>query len=143
MKETLIHFFSSGPFAALTAGVITLLITILLVAKRWIGFSTALILLLIGVAATVLINNPQLFEQYTQANFSKEIEQQESFNKHLMEAIEGMKTEIQSEKENIVQLKGQVEEMVVELNNQKQKVENFIEETKKHFQPDEKEPIKA
>lgn len=142
MKSALVDFFSSSPVVALATAIAVFLITIFLVARRWIGFSTALIFLLFALSAAVLINNPKLFDHYTQGNFTKELEYQETFNKQILQAIEGMKGEIQSERENIQQLKGQVQDIISQLDSQKQKVENFIEEARKHFQPEEPpEPI--
>lgn len=134
MKSSLMQFFSSNHVIALSTAAVILVITIFLVARRWIGFSTALILLLFSLAAGIIINNPQIFENYTQIDLSKEMEQQEIFKKQIFQAIDGLKGEVQTEKDNLLQLKDQVQNILVQLENQKQKVENFIDETRKNFQ---------
>lgn len=134
MPSSFFHFFSPGPFSALLATIALLVITIFLVAKRWIGLSSALILLLISLATGILINNPKVLDDYSQTSFAAEIEHQENFNKQILQAIDGVKEEVSIEKENINQLRNQIEDILLKIDQEKQKVENFIDETRKHFQ---------
>lgn len=133
MKSSLVQFFSSNQVIALTSAASIFILTIFLVAKRWIGFSITFILLLFALIAGILINNPQFLNEYS-ATSNINLERQEAFKKQILDAIDEMKLEVSTEKENFLHLKDQMQDIFKQLDAQKQKLENFIEETREHFQ---------
>ncbi|MFI5344404.1 MAG: hypothetical protein ACHQUC_09315 [Chlamydiales bacterium] len=136
MKSTLVQFFSSQHVIALLSAVSIFLVTIFLVAKRWIGFSITFILLLFSLTAGILINNPQFFTDYVNPHQEANLDQQTAFKKQILQAIDDVKLEVHTEKENLQHLKDQMQEIVNQLDTQKQKLEGFIEETRNRFKTD-------
>lgn len=134
MKSSLVQFFSSNQVIALLSAASILIVTIFLVAKKWIGFSITFILLLFALIAGILINNPQFFSDYANQNTGDILANQESFKKQMLQAFDDVKHEVNAEKENLQHLKNQVNDIINQLDTQKQKLENFIEETRNHFQ---------
>jgi uncharacterized membrane protein YhiD involved in acid resistance len=122
------HLFTSPPFLALGVGVLLLFLTIFLFSRRWIGLSSAFILLLVTLAGAVVLNwSDQLKDQI-------KAQDQETFNHQFLQAIEEIKGEIELEKESIDELKTQVHEIAEQIDHEKQKVDTFIAETRRHFQ---------
>jgi|GEM_PF-4169232 len=142
MKSYLVQFFSSNQVIALISTVSIFLITIVLVAKRWIGFSVAFILLLFSLIVGILINNPQFLTDYNKLDSSLNLEQQNQFKKLILQALDDVKLEVKTEQSNLNQLKDQVQDILHEVDIQKQKLETFIEETRSQFQSEnlEKKP---
>lgn len=134
MKSSLVQFFSSNQVMALLASTGIFILTLFFVAKRWIGFSIAFILLLFALIAGVLINNPQFFSEFSQKSVHANEEQQNNFKKQVLEAIDNVKYEVNVEKENFQHLKNQMQDLLNQLDTQKQKLDRFIEETRHHFQ---------
>lgn len=134
MKSSLVQFFSSNQVIALLSAVSIFIVTIFLVAKRWIGFPITLILLLFALIAGILINNPQFFSEYSNQYSGLNLEQQEDFKKQMLQAIDDVKQEVSTEKENLQHLKDQVQDIFNQLDTQKQKLDSFIEETRNRFQ---------
>ncbi len=134
MKSSLIQFFSSNQVIALLSAVSIFIVTIFLVAKRWIGFSITFILLLFALIAGILINNPQFLTEYSSQNSTVNLEQQEDFKKQILQAINDVKQEVSTEKENLQHLKNQMQDFFNQLDAQKQKLDQFIEETRNRFQ---------
>lgn len=136
MKSALVQFFSSQHVIALLSAVSIFLVTIFLVAKRWIGFSITFILLLFSLTAGILINNPEFFTEYANPNQATNLDQQVEFKKQILQAIDDVKQEVHKEKENLQHLKDQVQDIINQMDTQKQKLEGFIEETRNHFKTD-------
>lgn len=136
-----VDFFSSEHILALLIAVLIFLTTVFLVVKRWIGFSIALLLLLFSLAAGLIVNNQKMFHQYfssyeNSARHSEDAGAQDAFRKQIMQAVEDLKTEVHAEKENLNQVMTQMAEIVNSIDVQKQKLQNFIEETKERFKTD-------
>ncbi len=131
MKTELVQFFSSNQVVALLSAVAILVITFILFAKRWIGFSMAFILLLFSLIAGILINNPQFFTNYDQFKQPsvEQIDQNLEFKKIILRALDDVKAELKVEQDHVVQLKNQVHTLSLELDAEKQKLANFIEKT--------------
>lgn len=131
------HIFQSEHVLALLSASFIFLITIFLVVKRWIGFSTASLLLLFSLAAGFLIDHMQIFphDAPPSSSFNNETSQ-EVFQQHMLQAVEDLKTEVLTEKENLRRVMKQVQEVFDSVDVQKQKLQNFIEETREHFKTD-------
>lgn len=124
---------------ALLIALLIFLMTLFLAVKRWIGFSITLLLLLFSLAAGVLINNQHAFQgylgHYSPSTLALPLAEgnSDAFQKHILKAVEDLQTEMQTEKENLLQLKQQVQDLFVSMDTQKQKLQNFIEETRERF----------
>jgi hypothetical protein len=134
----LIHFFQSEHFIALSVTVLIFLITIFLAVKQWIGFTVTLLLLLLALAAGLIINNqhgfPASIDQASLASaLSEDKEAQDAFQKKMWQAMEDLKVEVQSEKENLRSVGSQLQEILDSVEAQKQKLQSFIEETREQF----------
>lgn len=142
--DTFLEFLQTDKVIALISAVFIFFVTILLVSKRWINFPVTLLLLLFAIASGLVISNyhalQSYFHDYNQNGFKKEQEDQESFKTQLLQAVEDVKTEVSSEKENLRLLKGQVEEIFDLMDVQKQKLKSFIEETREHFKSEKTDP---
>lgn len=134
------EFLKTEPVLALIIACLIFATTILLVVKRWIGFSLALLLLLFSLAAGLLINNQQAFQLYlnsrTTTNLSSDGESQDTFRKQVSQAVEDLKLEVNTEKENLKRVMHQVQEIVDSIDVQKQKLQTFIDETRVKFKSD-------
>ena len=139
--QSAVDFFSSEHILALLIAVLIFLTTVFLVVKRWIGFSIALLLLLFSLAAGMIVNNQQMFHQYFSsyenlAGRSENTGAQDAFQKQILKAVEDLKTEVHAEKENLNQVMTQMVEIVNSIDAQKQKLQNFIDETRERFKTD-------
>lgn len=133
-----LNFLSSEHMIAFLVTVSVFLITIFLVVKRWIGFSIASLFLLFALAAGVITNYQQEIHHYltgTPYLASPEVPS-EDFHKQMAQAVENLKVEITSEKENLQHLMSQVQEIFDSMDKEKQKLHNFIEEVREHFKTD-------
>lgn len=136
-----LQFFQSEHVLALIIACLIFLTTILLVVKKWIGFSGAALFLIFSLAAGVLINNQNslqhYFSSYTSTPHSGADEgSQDAFRKQMLQAVEDLKTEVSTEKENLQHVMHQVQEIVDSIDVQKQKLQHFIEETRERFKAD-------
>jgi hypothetical protein len=131
-----LDFFQSEHVTALIAALIIFLFTIFLVVKHWIGFWIAFLLLLFSLGAGVIINNPHIFQcDFTshEPNPLKEDEPQKTFQNQMLQAMEDLRLEVHSEKENLRLLMQQLQEIFDSLDAQKQKLQTFIDETRERF----------
>lgn len=136
-----LQFFQSEHVLALIIACLIFLTTILLVVKKWIGFSGALLFLIFSLAAGLLINNQNAFQHYFNAYSSTphsgtDEVSQDAFRKQMLQAVEDLKTEVSAEKENLQHVMHQVQEIVDSIDVQKQKLQQFIEETRERFKAD-------
>ncbi|WP_068468223.1 hypothetical protein [Candidatus Protochlamydia phocaeensis] len=133
--HSFLQFLQSDHMMAFIIAVLIFLVTILLVVKRWIGFSITLLLLVFSLAAGLAINNQQAFQgymdDYRQTRLNER--QQDVFKKQVLQAVEDLRIEVNSEKENLRQAMSQVQEIFDRVERQKQKLQNFIEETRERF----------
>lgn len=132
--ETITQFFQSEHVIALLVAIAIFLITIGLVIKRWVGFSIALLLLLFSLAAGIVINNHDAFHLYAD---SQQSAQKDDFRKQMLQAVEDLQSEINSEKDNLRHVMNQVQDIFEQLDAQKQKLQQFIEETRERFKTDQ------
>jgi uncharacterized protein (DUF58 family) len=138
MSATL-NFLQSEHVLALLIAILIFLTTIFLVIKRWIGFSITLLLLLFALAAGLLINSQQELEHYFSLSTSHSIEEEKSssdFHKQILQAVEDLKSEVATEKENLQRVMQQVQDIFHSMDIQKQKFQHFIEEVREHFKSD-------
>jgi polyhydroxyalkanoate synthesis regulator protein len=139
MSSTL-HFLQSPHVLALLIAVFIFLTTILLVVKRWIGFSMTLLLLLFSLAAGLIINHQQAVQSYlnayTSSSTSTNEDSQDAFHKQMLQAVEDLKLEVSTEKENLRLVMNQIQEIFDSMDAQKQKLQNFIDETRERFKTD-------
>ncbi len=133
-----LHFLQSEQVLALLIAILIFLTTIFLVIKRWIGFSITFLLLLFSLAAGLIINHQKTFQCYVNSQYSSSLEEgsQGMFHKQVLQAVEDLKLEVQTEKENLRQVMHQVQEIFDLMDVQKQKLQNFIEETRERFKTD-------
>lgn len=87
--------------------------------KQWIGFSLSLIL-----AAGLMFANQTLFPPK-----AKEKNSLDAFRTQMLQAVEDFKNEVHVEKTNLLQVANQVQEVIHSIDTQKQKLQQFIEET--------------
>lgn len=129
------QFPQSEPILALLIAVLIFLVTIFLVVKQWIGFSITLLLLLFSLAAGLIISNQQMLRGYASDYHVKPLQDsnQDAFKKHIVQAVEDLKAEVDSEKEHLRHVVTQVQDIFNQMDVQKQKLQQFIEETKDHF----------
>lgn len=133
MNET-ISFWYSEHLLALIVAFLIFLITIFLVVKQWIGFSIALLLLLFSLAAGLIINNQHSFKQYFNSYaLASSPAEDDHFRKQMVHAVEDLKLEMNTEKENLQRVMNQVQVIVDSFDEQKQKLQHFIEETRERF----------
>ncbi len=134
MHLILQHFFESDHVVALLIAVLIFLTTIFLVVKRWIGFPIALLLLFFTLVTGIVINNQDALNSYLKPHSKTALNQdQDAFRSQIMQAVEGLKTEVETEKNNLRTVMGQVQEIFDHMEVQKQKLQNFIDETREHF----------
>jgi hypothetical protein len=118
-----------------TVALAIFLLTIFLAARRWIGFWTTCILFLFSLAAGMIADRTHSFKSY----FEKEAQSesfslpQKDFQNQLLHAVENLKLEVSNEKENLNKVIDQVQVIFDSLEEQKKKLQNFIEETRDHF----------
>ena len=101
-----LQFFQSEHVLALIIACLLILTTILLVVKKWIGFSGALLFLIFSLAAGLLINNQNAFQHYFNAYSSTphsgtDEVSQGAFRKQMLQAVEDLKTEVSEQKRKI------------------------------------------
>lgn len=129
------HVLQSEHILALLVAVLIFFTTILLVVKRWIGFSMTLLLLIFSLAAGLIINHHQDFQHYlTPSSKSTHYESSsEDFHKQMLQAVEDLKMEVAAEKENLRRVMDQVQDIFTSMDAQKQKLQHFIGEVRQHF----------
>lgn len=142
MTDSFWEFLQTDKVIALLAAMLIFFVTIFLVSKKWINFSITLLLLLFAIASGLAISNYDLFKNYYQncQNISSQ-EQQAHFNTQMIQAVEDIKMEVHAEKENLRHLMHQVEEIFDQMDIQKRKLKNFIEETKENFKREKNNPV--
>jgi hypothetical protein len=136
MSSTL-QFFQSTPVVALLIAIFIFATTIFLAVKRWIGFSLTVLFLLFSLAAGLMINHQQMAHYYLGSfppshSLTNE-ETQDAFHAQILQALEDLKLEVKTEKENLRLLMNQVQEIFDSMDVQKRKLQNFIEETRERF----------
>lgn len=138
--HSLLHFLQTEPVFAFLIASLIFFITLFLVVKQWIGFSITFLLLVFALAAGIIINNQKAFQGYADDYHTRQQEsQQDAFKKQILQAVENLKVEVESEKENLRQVMTQVQTIFEQVDVQKQKLQNFIEEAKDHFKADAKQ----
>ncbi len=124
-----LHFIQSEHMLALLIAVFIFLITIVLTVKHWISFPVTLTLLLFSLAAGLLINHWQAFNQSLASSSSnKEAELIGNFHKRLLQEIEELKTEVCTNREDLLQVRNRIKEIADSIAMEKQKLQNFMEE---------------
>lgn len=136
--HTFSQFLQTDHVLALLIAILIFLTTLFLVVKRWIGFSITLLLLLFSLAAGIIINNQQVFQGYldhysSTRHLPEADANSDVFQKQILQAVTDLQIEMQTEKENLLQLKKQMQDIFDSMDTQKQKLQNFIEETRERF----------
>jgi hypothetical protein len=125
-----LRFLESESAIALLVAAVIFFITLFLVVKQWIGFSLTLLLLLFALVAGFMVNNQHVLNCYTSEHQEIRLQDKEedAFKKQIFQAIEDLKIEVNSEKENIQHVMAQIQEVINEVDSQKQKLQSFIDE---------------
>jgi hypothetical protein len=133
--STALNYVQSEHVLALLIALIIFLITIFLVARRWIGFPVTLLFLLFALAAGLIINNQKDVQHYlgSPARLSSSLETPEGFHNQMLQAMEDFKLEVSTEKDNLKRVITQVQEIFDSMDVQKQKLQNFIDEAREQF----------
>lgn len=133
-----LNFLQSEHVLALLVTILIFMTTIFLAVKRWIGFSITLLLLLFSLAAGLLINHQQDLQHYFSYSSSTKGNEvtTEDFHKQMLQAMEDLKLEVTTEKENLHRIMTQVQEIFDSVDAQKQKLQTFIEEAREQFKTD-------
>ncbi|MCE2982593.1 MAG: hypothetical protein LW832_03400 [Parachlamydia sp.] len=128
-------FLKNESLIAFIAGIIVFSLTLLLVVKRWIGFSFAVILLLFALAAGFLISHHYAIGTYMEGgqHVSVQTKEDAAFQEKVWKAIEDLKVEFTYEKDKIALIKTQIEDVIKDLDTQKQQLQIFMEETNTEF----------
>lgn len=132
----ILNFLQSEHVLALLIALLIFLTTILLVVKRWIGFSVTLLLLFFSLAAGLVINHQHDLRHHfaPSSHLNEEGNSSEDFHQHMLQAMENLKIEMATEKENLKRVITQVQEIFDSVDMQKQKLQSFIEEVRDQFQ---------
>ena len=124
-------------------GALALLSILFFISKRWIGLAFSLFFLATSFAVAIITNNQLNVHDYF-SSFeslpSEETHPSAAFHKQVLQAVEDLKSEVDTEKENLRQVIGQVSEIVNSIDIQKQKLQAFIEETRERFQTESNPP---
>ncbi|MBA3723147.1 MAG: hypothetical protein H0W88_12205 [Parachlamydiaceae bacterium] len=144
--HTVLEFLKTDTVVALLVSVFIFIITIFLVAKRWIGFSVTVLLLVFAITAGLAISNHRILECYLN-DYKKDglsdASQPAPFKKQITQAVEDVQDEVNAEKENLHHLMGQVDEIFDQLEVQKQKLQSFIAETREKYKIENAAETKA
>ena len=143
--QSLLKFIETDTFFAFLFALFFFCITLFLFVKNRIGFSLTTLFLLFIVLASLGISHYNVFKSYVKdftSNYSVEEEPQSAFKKQITQALEDVKIEVSTEKENLQLLMNRVEELFDQMNVQKVKLQQFIEETKEQFRTEDS-PEKA
>lgn len=138
-----LHFFQSPHVIAFFFALLIFLLTLLLVVKRWIGFSITLLLLLFSLLVGLIINYHQDIQNHFNSYSATQLapvnsdSSQDVFQKQILQTVEDLKNEMQTEKENMRQVMSQMQEISNSLDAQKQKLQNFMKETHEHFKTED------
>lgn len=137
----ILDIIQSDQALALLVTTLIFFVIIFLVAKRWIGFSVALLLLLGALAVGLFFNNQNDFQTYLNPSATSihKDDSEEDFHKQMLHAMADLKTEVDAEKENLRRLMGQVQDVFDSVDMQKQKLQSFIDEVRQHFKSDHPE----
>lgn len=130
-------------FVAIITSTIIFFITILLVAKKWIGFWTTFLLLLFSIGAGLAIGHYRTIQNYAE-NYQNpnQVDQEEldgNFKTQIKQAVENLKKEVDVEKDTLDLVVKQVNEILNQLDVQKQKLQHFIEETHERFKSEKED----
>lgn len=132
-----LHFFQTDPVIGLMVAFAIFLITIFLVAKQAIQFSTALLFLVFAVLIGMIITNQKAIHHYFDPRFEWQnpitVDPRTDFSQHLAGSVENLEKEVSLEKESLKQAMDQIKEIFSLIDSQKQKLEAFIAETKDEF----------
>lgn len=130
--DTFLEFLQSDQVKGILLGLFIFFVTIVLVVRRWIGFSATFLFLSFALAASFLVNHHSAFNTYlTTPTPSKEAHSQ--FDKQIEQAVSDLNQELKSEKEQLNRVVSQVQELFSVVESEKEKVERLIEDTKEHF----------
>lgn len=99
------------------------ILTFILAIKRKISFLTTFCILLFSIPALTIMHYVQETPHDSQALFDAQIAQ----------AVQDIQKEVLEEKENLKKLVGQVDEILDQLDEQKQKLQQFISEKQDNF----------
>ena len=133
---TIIEFLKSDVFYAFSVTIGFFLFTLYLASKKLISFFVSFFLLCFGLLLGIVISNQQLFQLYVNEYQQNHliVEQEDShFKKQITQAAQNIKKEVSTEKENLQQIVDQFDEIFDQMDKQKQKLQEFIEETKNRF----------
>jgi hypothetical protein len=134
--SSVLSFLQSEHVLALLITISIFFITIFLTVKRWIGFSMTFLFLLFALTAGMLVNFQQNIQNYFTSSSNLPIPNEppsEDFHKQMMQAMENLKVELSTEKEYLLRVMNQVQEIFDSMDMQKQKLQIFIEEVRKQF----------
>ncbi len=113
------------------------LFIILSVVKRRASFSLVFLFLLFSINAGIAIDHYESIQCYFKDNCHQQYEDKEDpntlFDNQIWQAIEDLKAEVAVEKESLHHIFHQIQIIVDQLNNQRQKVESFIEDIHSRF----------
>lgn len=138
MMQPIIEFFQSDSVLALAVAATIFLITVILVAKRFIGFMITLLLLAFSIAAGYAVLNHDLVEQYLQKKWEEppppekktEPDQAKSLKDQILRAVDEIKRQLTQEKQSISSMNEELEQLFEELKEQKEKLQSSIQEKK-------------
>ncbi|MBA2369985.1 MAG: hypothetical protein H0V82_13355 [Candidatus Protochlamydia sp.] len=127
-----LKFLESEPVIALLVAAIIFFITLFLVVKQWIGFSLTLLLLVFALVSGFIVNNQHVLDCYNKENHELVFhgKEDDAFKIQIFQAIEDLKVEVNSEKENIQHMMAQIQEVLNEVDSQKQNLQSFIDSQK-------------
>lgn len=96
------------------------------------------LLLAFALIAGVLINYPHFLEGHPDSlqNFTQQKVPLIDFQQQIVQAIDELQVEVNTEKENLQKLAYQIQELFDSVDKQKQKLQQFIEETHERFKND-------
>lgn len=118
---------------AFLAAATVFFVTVFLVAKKWINFSFATLLLLFAIVTGLVIRYQDVFIPHPA---SKQADPSPAVPTQFLQAFEDLKIEVDTDKDHLNHIMDQVQDIFSEVNAQKLKLQHFIEETRERFHSD-------
>ncbi len=135
--QHLIEFFQSDSVLALAVSATIFLITVILVAKRFIGFMITLLLLAFSIAAGYAILNHNMVHEYLQerwdqpTTFREKTEERispETLKEQMMQAFKEIKKQLKQEKESLNTVMEDLQDLFQDVGEQRERLQSLIQQ---------------
>lgn len=134
--HSLLEFMKSDAMIGLLVSILLFALIVFFVVRRSITLSTAAILLTACGMLGLLIGHYRDIGSYVNnvhQTPQSMLETDNTFKQQLLQAVEDIRTEVSTEKANLQIVSNQVQEIMKQMDVQKQKLQQFIVETRENF----------